>query len=229
MRDFPIFTTEYGVSSLTLKEIPYKKTAYIHIRDVQAEFFREHLAECVSFCRMCGAEAVYAAGHEMLEEYPLHTAVLQMRGPVRVDVGKVKCLFPLTEKTVSDWRALYNNRMKGVDNTATMESRDEKKILDSGGAYFVHEEGRLLGIGWVEENKVLAVASAEKGMGQAVMHTLLTLIKDDAAILEVASTNERAIRLYEGLGFVKTCEIARWHDVMPKTEGTEQVVQITEK
>ena len=25
MRDFPIFTTDYGVASLILKEIPYKK------------------------------------------------------------------------------------------------------------------------------------------------------------------------------------------------------------
>ena len=39
MRDFPIFTTEYGVSSLTLKEIPYKKQAFICIRDVQPGFF----------------------------------------------------------------------------------------------------------------------------------------------------------------------------------------------
>ena len=77
MRDFPIFTTEYGVSSLTLKEIPYKKQAYIHIRQVQEGYFREHLEECVSFCRMCGAEAVFAAGHEALEGYPLLGSVEQ--------------------------------------------------------------------------------------------------------------------------------------------------------
>ena len=35
MKDFPIFTTDYGVSSLVLKEIPYKKVAYIRIRDAQ--------------------------------------------------------------------------------------------------------------------------------------------------------------------------------------------------
>ena len=46
MRDFPIFTTEYGVSSLILKEIPYRNEAYIRIRDVQKDFFENHLAEC---------------------------------------------------------------------------------------------------------------------------------------------------------------------------------------
>ena len=67
MRDFPIFTTEYGVSSLVLKEIPYKKQAYIRIRDVQEAYFAEHLQECVSFCRMCGAEVIFAEGNDKLE------------------------------------------------------------------------------------------------------------------------------------------------------------------
>ena len=45
MRDFPFFTTEYGVSSLVLKEIPYRSEAYIRILDAQPEHFREHLQE----------------------------------------------------------------------------------------------------------------------------------------------------------------------------------------
>ena len=45
MRDFPIFSTETGVSSLTLKEIPYKKQAYIRIQDVQPGALQEHLRE----------------------------------------------------------------------------------------------------------------------------------------------------------------------------------------
>lgn len=216
MRDFPFFTTEYGVSSLILKEIPYKQTAYIHLRDVQKESFRENLAECVSFCRMCGAEKIYAAGHEFLEAYPLYTTVVQMRGKARVEPRMVRCLFPVTEKTVSEWRTTYNKRMAEVDNTATLESRDEKRILESGGAYFVHEDGNLLGIGWVEENRILAVAAVEKGAGEAVMHTLLTLIKEDTAVVEVASTNARAIRLYEKLGFVKTAQVASWYRVWPE-------------
>ena len=33
MKDFPVFTTEYGVASLILKEIPYQGTAYITLQD----------------------------------------------------------------------------------------------------------------------------------------------------------------------------------------------------
>lgn len=213
MRDFPIFTTEYGVSSLVLKEIPYKKTAYIRIRDVQPDFFQAHLAECAAFCRMAGAEHIYAAGSDALSEYPLYTAVLEMRGDAWVDRARLRSLFPVTEQTVARWRQIYNERMADVDNSGTLESRDEKKILESGGAYFVHENGNLLGIGWLEEEKLLAVASVVNGAGEQMMHSLMSLVEGAPMTLEVASTNDRAIRLYERLGFLRTRELSRWYDV----------------
>ena len=36
MKDFPLFTTENGVASLILKEIPYRSEAYIILRDTQS-------------------------------------------------------------------------------------------------------------------------------------------------------------------------------------------------
>lgn len=213
MRDFPIFTTEYGVSSLVLKEIPYKKEAYIRIRDVQPLFFNEHLKECVDFCRIAGAERIFAAGSSELEQYPLYTSVLEMRGTAWVDRAKLKSLFPVTEATVGKWRSIYNESMASVDNAGTLESRDEKRIAESVGAYFVHENGELLGIGWLEDCKLLAVAAVRKGAGETVMHTLMSLVEGSTMTLEVASTNERAIRLYEKLGFLKTAEISRWYQV----------------
>ncbi len=213
MRDFPFFTTEYGIASLVLKEIPYRQTAYIHIREAQPEFFGALLHECISFCRMAGAERIFAAGHEALEAYPLYTAVLEMRGPAEPDPEKVRHLFPVTKETVAQWRDRYNRTMAGVDNAGTLESRDEKRILESGGAYFVHEEGQILGIGWLEENRLLAVAAVQKGAGERVMHTLMTLAGGDSLVLEVASTNSKALRLYEKLGFLNTAEIARWYTI----------------
>ncbi len=212
MRDFPIFTTEYGVSSLVLKEIPYKKTAYIRIGDVQSGQMEDHLAECVGFCRMAGAERVFAAG-EGLDAYPLYMSVLEMRGNAWVDRKQLACLFPVTESTVSRWRELYNKGMYPVDNAATLEARDEKEIMKKPGAYFIHENGHLLGIGWLDDCKLLAVAAAEKGAGMKLMHSLMSLMEGDPMTMEVASTNFRAIALYEKLGFVKVREISRWHEV----------------
>lgn len=210
MQNFPLFTTEFGVSSLVLKEIPYRKTAYITVREIQPDGFDAHLKECVDFCRLAGAEKVYATGHGALERYPLHTAVLKMSATAWVDREKLACLFPVTEATVERWRQYCNERMADVDNAATLEKRDEEEILKTGGAYFVHRDGRLLGIGWLNDCELLCVA-AEPGMGETVMHTLMSLVEGDTMTLEVASTNHRAIRLYERLGFLKTGERSRWY------------------
>jgi len=214
MRDFPIFDTEYGVASLFLKEIPYKNEAYIRIRDVQEEYFEEHLKECVSFCRICGAEAVFAAGHRQLASHPLHASLLEMRGTAWVDPARLKNLFPVTEATVTQWRKLHNEKLRSVDCSATLTSKEEKQILESGGAYFVHDNGDLLGIGWIQDTELKTVAAVKKGAGEYVMHTLMSLIEGAQMTLEVASTNHRAIRLYENLGFLKTAERTCWHRVL---------------
>ena len=35
MKDFPMFTTEFGIASLILREIPYRGEAFILIQDTQ--------------------------------------------------------------------------------------------------------------------------------------------------------------------------------------------------
>lgn len=210
MQNFPLFSTQFGVSSLVLKEIPYRKSAYITLREVQPDGFEAHLKECVDFCRMAGAEKIYGTGHEALSQYPLHTAIVKMSATAWVDKEKLACLFPVTEATVTRWREYCNRRMATVDNAATLEKREEQEILESGGAYFAHRDGKLLGIGWLNDCELLCVA-AEPGMGETVMHTLMSLVEGDIMTLEVASTNQRAIRLYERLGFLKTGERSRWY------------------
>ena len=211
MRDLPMFTTEFGVASLILKEIPYREEAYILIQSTQEP--EKLLRECIDFCRACGAEKIYARGHEILERYPLHSIVYEMRGTARVDEAKTESLWPVTEETVSRWRELMNRRMRGVDNAATLEKKGEREILDKGGAYFVHRNGHLLGGGWLAGQELLLVASLIPGAGERVCHTLFSLIPDEEVRLEVVSTNTREIRLYERLGFLKTGECRKWYRV----------------
>lgn len=208
MKDIPVFTTENGAASLILGEIPYRGEAFVRIQDsLEPENL---LKECVSFCRMCGAERVYASGHPWLEGLPLHCAVLRMRGEAKPDPGKVKCLWPVTGETVAEFRKLYNARMAGVDNAGTLEAKDEE-WLTSGSAYYVHDRGRLLGIGILENGCVRTIASTIPGGGEETLHTLFTLCPGEPLFLEVASTNTRAIRLYERAGFLKTGELSRWY------------------
>ena len=214
MKDFPVFTTDWGVSSLILREIPYRAEAYVHIQDVQPEGFEEHLKECAAFCRMAGADRVYATGTQLMQAYPEYMSVYEMRGMAWVDPEKMVNLFPVTEQTVGRWRSLMNERLRSVDNAATLTAFDEKKILQSGGAYYIHRSGELLGLGWMEDTKLLLVAAVKPGAGETVMHSLMSLVEGADMTIEVASTNDRAIRLYEKLGFMKVREVVKWYKIV---------------
>ena len=211
MKDFPVFPTSHGAASLTLKEIPYRKEAYIQIQSTQEPELL--LEECVQFCTACGAEKIYASGHDDLERYPLHTGIYQMKGCLFLSEEEIPSMFPVTEATVSRWREIYNQKMRRVDNASTLEAGDEEKILSSGGAYFVHNAGELLGIGWLVEDKLKALAAVKPGAGEAVCRAMQSLLPQQTITLEVASTNEKAVRLYERLGFLKAAEVARWYRV----------------
>lgn len=213
MKDIPIFTTEFGVATLILKEIPYKQVAFVRIQDVQPGALDAHLAECVSFCRAAGAERVLATGHEDLVQYPLSSTVLEMSLAYEPQ-DPPAMLWPVTEKTVARWRKLYNKGMAGLNNHATLTFFEEENILASGGAYFVHQAGDLLGLGWVEEDKLLALVSAKPGMGETVARTLFTVMGTDRITLEVVAENQRAVNLYRRMGFVTTREVTRWYKIL---------------
>lgn len=209
MKDISIFPTEYGVASLILREIPYRQEAYIRVQDVQPGMMELLVKECVDFCRACGAERIYwSAGNG---DGQLHTVVYEMRGTAVVNPDMVEHLFPVTEETILQWRQLLNEKMVGVDNAATVTYSDQKELLESGGAYFVHHDGHLLGLGWLDGTRLMAVAAIEPGAGERVMHTLMSLVEGQSITLEVASTNRRAIRLYEKLGFIQTREVRKWY------------------
>lgn len=211
MRDFPMFATEYGVASLIFKEVPYREEAYIIIQSTEQP--EELLQECVSFCRAVGAEKTFVRGHEITQRYPLHCAVYEMRGSIPVDEDKVENIWPVTKETIGSWRDFLNRQLRNVDNAGTLEQKDEQEILDAGGAYFVHREGQLLGAGWLVADELKLIASAQKGMGERVLHTLLSTTRPEQLRLDVVSTNAQAIRFYERMGLVKTAEIYRWYRV----------------
>lgn len=218
MQNIPVFTTDTGVSTLILKEIPYKKVAFVRVQDVQPGGLKAHLEECARFCVMAGAERILASGGEDFSGYPLYNVIWRMSMPLLPWEPEAN-LWPVTEETVAQWRELYNRGMKPWDNHATLTAQDEPEILASGGAYFVHREGNLLGLGWVQGKELSALVSTQPGMGETVARTLLSLISGDVVTLEVASNNLPAIRLYERMGFVKTGEVSRWYRISGDPRG----------
>ena len=211
MQNIPMFTSEYGVASLILESVPYRQEAYIRIQSTQEP--EKLLEECVKFCKTCGAERIYATGDPCLERYPFHTAILQLQG-CREALGETDAaLFPVQEKTAEKWRGIYNERMKGVDNAAWISFTGMKKIIKEGDAYFVHRNGVLLGIGKAKFDRLDAVASVQPGAGADVVRALAHGLSEDTVTIEVASTNERALKLYERLGFVPAAELSRWYEI----------------
>lgn len=211
MKNIPVFTTENGAASLILKEIPYSQAAYIQIQDTLEP--EKLLAECVDFCRAVGAERIFAANHPYLERYSFHTAIWQM---VRSREGLTDtdaALFPVTEQTLEAWRELYNRRMADVPNASYMTAADARQMLNRGDGYFVHRGEILLGIGMASGERIDAVVSAQSGAGQAVVLALNHALSGERITLEVASANERAVRLYEHMGFIPAQELSRWYRV----------------
>lgn len=211
MRDFPIFSTENGVGSLFLREIPYGGNAYIQIQSSSAPV--AFLKECMDFCVLAGAGNIYAAGAEALEEYPFHTEIWKMQGDARKLPRSNVALFPVTEKTAEQWRTIYNDKMKGVPNSGYISFMDMKQICKDGSGYFVHENGMLLGIGKASFGKIDVVISLQPGAGERVVCALAHGVCGDYVELEVASTNHKAVSLYERLGFIKCKCLSRWYRI----------------
>ena len=211
MRDMPLFTTENGIASLTLNQIPYTKSAWIRIQDsVLPEALLE---ECIGFCRAVGAEYIYATGAECCETYPEHTKILKLQADVE-SVGETDAaLFPVTEGTLTQWRTIYNEKIKNVPNGAWMTIEQSKQMLEQGSGYFIHRDGVLLGIGMIQGNHIAWVASVIPGAGVDVVRALCHAVMDDTVTLEVASANQKACVLYEKLGFIPIELLAQWYQI----------------
>lgn len=211
MKDIPLFTSEYGVASLTLKEIPVRGVAYVKIlSSLQPE---ELVGECVSFCRACGAEEIYASGNDFLQIYPLTADLIRMARSREDMPGTDAAVFPVTEQTVGRWREIYNERMAGVPNAAWLTKQDEKELLSGGDCYFVHRAGDLLGIGRASGDCIDMVASVQRGAGRDVVLAMASVLTCDRVSLTVARENRRAVGLYEALGFVAVEQVSRWYKI----------------
>ncbi len=209
MRNIPDFTCEHGVATLILREIPIKEEAYCLVRWVQPGEEEALLEQCRRFCRMAGAERVYATGVELPRDPAFR--ILRMTGPKPGMQDQTACLWPLLPEHWETYRTLYNRAMTPISGARLLEDRDREKVLETGGAYFVHRGETLLGLGQVEGNKLLSLVSCVPGAGQETATALLSVIPEDMAELTVADTNERACRLYRRMGFLPVGVEETWY------------------
>lgn len=212
MKDIPVFTTENGVASLVLREIPYSGDAYIRLQATENP--AELIQECLGFCRACGAEQIYATGDAYLEQYPVSSSVIEMCAEVASLDPPDAFLFPITGETASEWRNIYNEKMRNVPNASYMTEQDIKKTLEQGSAYFVHRDGCMLGIGKMTDDMIEVVASVAPGGGRSVVLALASLLSEGVVKLTVSGENHKAINLYTRLGFTPVRKISIWHKIL---------------
>lgn len=208
MKDIPVFATELGVASLTLCQIPAWKRAYIKMQSTQCP--AEFLQECAAFCRMAGAEQIFASGHEFLQKLPLHTAIVTMQCDRETLPDTDAALFPVQENTLAEFVRIYNDKAVRIPNAAYLTGPQARQMQD---AYFVHRSGDLLGIGRASGDTIGFLASVSPGAGRDVLAALAHVITTDVVKLEVASVNEKAVELYVRMGFVATGVVSRWYCV----------------
>lgn len=212
MKDIPMFTTQYGVASLILREIPYQQTAYIRIQASREP--QKLLEECISFCRMVGAEKILVKEAQGINNYPMYTVLWQMRTAVQSLADTDAALFPVQEHTADEFQRIYNEKVSHIPNAAWMDNADKKEMLKTGEGYFVHRGDTLLGIGRVAGGEIRFLAAVRPGAGADVVKALCHAVTEDTVTVEVASANQKAVKLYERLGFVKISELSRWYRVL---------------
>ena len=212
MRDIPLFTTENGVSSLLLKKIPYTKEAFVHIRDSQS--CMELIKECKDICRMAGAEEIYATGHDGLTIYPEHCAVIRYKAMADSFPETEAIAAPISLEQMPWWRQVYNQKMAHVPTAAILSEAEVEKLIAESKAYCIYKACSAVGIGVAYDGEVQAVASIAPGGGWDCVIALSKCLNCSEISLSVASTNLKAIDLYNRLGFMKMETEALWYKIL---------------
>ena len=213
MRNIPAFTCGYGVATLILQEIPTRGEAYCVVQWANPGQTGPLLQACSQFCRMAGAQRVLSSQAPGPAGTPPQIQLLRMTrsraGLPETDAA----LRPLLPELAEDFLRIYRKGMSRVPAVLTLRDTDIPQILARGGAYFVHRDETLLGIGQVEKDTLLSVVSCRPGAGWDVTAALLSVTQGDTVRLQVARDNHRAIALYQKLGFAVVGTGACWWEI----------------
>lgn len=211
MKDMPIFTTENGAASLTLREIPYRKQAFIRIHS--SANVEALLTECVDFCRAVGADKIYATGDNSLEKYPVHAKIVKMIGLKKNFRTTAAKAMLIEAADIPLFQDLYNEKMADVPNASYMTLADATTLCINRKAYIIRENQEILGIGVAGNNEIEAIATVAYGRGECVLSALAEVLIDQEIYLEVAAENKRAMALYNRMGFQIVETIAIWYKI----------------
>jgi len=214
MKNIPIFTSSYGVATLILREIPWSGSAYVLVWSVWNGQTAALLEECRGFCRAVGAKAVFAAyeaeelpaGHayDMITMTCPKSALPRPLQPVEPE--------PLTRENAAAYLEIYNRCFVEVPGAASYDAASLEPLYGQDLAWLVKRDGCWAGVAEISKQGLegIAVLPAYRGLGYELALAVLPMVPSVTLKLKVASTNRRAIRLYERLGFTPERVEKRW-------------------
>jgi len=212
MKDIPIFTGAHGVATLILSQIPWSGCGYVMVRSVWDDE-KSFLEECLSFCRACGAERVYASW-EMAELPAPHGYDMVQMEMKKSDLpqGEILTLEDLTEENSEVFIDIYNTCFLPIPNAASYGKKDIGRLLGEETAYLVKQDGKYAAIAEISKEglEAVAVLPQYRGLGYDLCRTVLHKVPSMTLKLKTVSTNERALALYRRLGFGNEQIVSRW-------------------
>ena len=212
MRDIPLFSTNAGTASLFLKNVSLSESAYVRFLD--AINVDDLLNECVDFCKAVGAKHIYISGMDIMLNHYECVNVIAMQANLSNIPTTDAVLVPVTEKTMEQWRVIYNEKMKSVPTAELISYQNSRRYLQDGNCFFVYRGELLLGIGVAKDDQIDAIAAVLPGVGQDVLSALCHGRCKSIVRLSVAETNMPAMTLYNRLGFVKTQVVEKWYKIL---------------
>ena len=215
MKNIPMFTSSYGVATLILREIGWSGHAYVLVRSVWNGQAAQLLEECRGFCRAVGAEEIYACWDT--NELPADHAY-DMIAMIRPKAGLPEPARPveleqITPETAEDYLRIYNQCFRQVPSAASYDRKSLEPLYGEDLAWLARVDGVFAGVAEISKEGLegIAVLPAFRGLGRDLALSVLPMVPSTTLRLKVASTNDRAMALYDRLGFVPEKLERRWY------------------
>jgi GNAT superfamily N-acetyltransferase len=219
MNNIPVFTTQGGTATLILREIPISGKAYVLLRTVLPGQAENLVAECASFCKMCGAEQIFAswADGDLPFLAPAYDIYLLHVEKSALPDGQPVRLVPMTPENDAIYQRIYNRCFSHVSHAASYDRGQIARIYREHQRAFLalDEDERPYGIGELHGDELAAIAVLPKyrGRGMDLAISLLHLCPGEDLKVTVVSDNASAMRLYEKLGFHLAGVESKWFRV----------------
>ena len=215
MKNIPMFTSSYGLATLILKEIAWNGRAYVLVRSVWNDQTAALLDECRSFCRAVGAEEIYASWDA--EELPAEHAwdMIDMACPKSALPAPRQTveLEQATPETAEDYLRIYNQCFRDVPAAASYDRKSLEPLYGEEMIWLAKVHGQYAAVAEISKEGLegIAVLPEFRGLGFDLAATVLRMVPSTEVRLKVASTNVRARRLYDRLGFAEVGISRRWY------------------